>query len=253
MIGTVADIKTIDSDWVRDNYITVEFCKFVYEYSGVVSRTKTDFKDIMFSSDDISVFDVVGESDISWSLTMYVSHQQMWLYKFQEKLREKRLKAVREALVMPRLPAPPPPAPAPRRTRLNPGNGEEQAQAVTDNEEQVLPSEEDVPTNPYPVSKSLWTTNSMSAKSKYDCGLTPAGRMFYVTMKKALKGVDNSEWADVWEQFWADRKLVDAPTKKRKRNPASETRSDECFADGFVMDDLSDDEGEIDITQLEQV
>ena len=237
---SIDTIKTIDADFVRTNYITVQFCKFVYEYSGVVSRTKTDFKELMFSSEEVSVFDIVGESDISWSLTMYVSGKENWLYKYHESLRARRLKAVRDQLAMPALPPPPPP-PARGTRRNRGGQAGAAAQAVTDNEEQALPSEDDVPPNPFPAVKPRWTSGSQSGKSKYDCGLSKEGKVFYVTMKKALKEVDNGEWSDVWDEFWEEQKKIDVPAKKR--NPASENGGkDECFGEDFVMDELVDEE-----------
>ena len=242
-MASVDSIKTIDADFVRSNYIPEAFCKFVYEYAGLVSRTKTDFRDLMFSSDEVSVFDVVGESDIAWSLTMYVNNKETWIWKYHDNLRARKLKAVRDAQALPRLPPPP----QPRHTRRNQANQAQPAAAVTDAEEQELPTEDDVPENPYPKSNPRWTSASQSGKSKYDCGLTKEGKAFYCTMKKALKMVDNSEWELVWERFWSERKLVDVPRskRKRKRGAASEVQGDDFFEGGFTMDDLSDAEDDM--------
>ncbi len=247
-LASVDSIKTIDADFIRSNYITEAFCKFVYEYSGLVSRTKTEFRDLMFSSDEVSVFDVVGGSDIAWSLTMYVNNKDTWLWKYHEDLRSKKLKAVRDAQALPRLPPPPPP----RNTRRNQANQAQQAPAVTDAEEHESPTEDDVPDNPYSKSQPRWTSASQSGKSKYDCGLTTEGKAFYCAMKKALKEVDNTEWEAVWETFWSERKLVDVPSsnKKRKRGAASDVQGDDFFGGGFTMDDLSDVEDDLIPTEL---
>lgn len=242
VISTVENIKTIDAEFVRENYITVDFCKFVYQYSSLVSRTKSDFRNAMQTcGDEFNVFEIVGESDISWSLMYYASSKDYWLWNYHEKIRNKRMKQLRETL--------PPPLPAlalPPRRRTRANAGEEEEEEEDEPQESEIPQEAApmVPPNPRPVAKALFTNASQSGKSKYDCGLTNEGRHFYMTMKKALKEVDGSEWNDVWEQFWSEQKKVEVPSKKRKRRAAMEEDRDECFGEDFVMDELDDGEGD---------
>ena len=89
----------LDSDFVRSNLMNAAFCKFVYKYAGFASMTKREFKKKMSdptSSAVKNLFEFLSPSDIAWAVLVYVSHEDLWKWEFQEYNKKKQVNIVHE-------------------------------------------------------------------------------------------------------------------------------------------------------------
>jgi hypothetical protein len=87
----------LDSDFVRSNLMNAAFCKFVYKYAGFASMTKREFKKKMSdptSSAVRNLFEFLSPSDIAWAVLVYVSHEDLWKWEFQEYHKKKQVDIV---------------------------------------------------------------------------------------------------------------------------------------------------------------
>lgn len=191
-LATNEAITKLDKDWVRSNYMTVDFCRFVYKYAAVVSRTATDLKKFLLEEDGWSdnLFCELSASDIAWALTQYVNNVNYWEADI-------KLKAAEGAA----------------KTRTSKRRKKDDAAAAEDSAADG--DEGSPPSKKGAKQQNRWAEN---AKKKVGEPFNETGVHFYKVVLKAFYEIDNDEWKTVWGAFWAQQLLEEkeSPLKSRK-------------------------------------
>lgn len=191
-LATKEAITKLDKEWVRENYMTVDFCRFVYKYAAVVSRTATDLKKFLLEEDDWAdnLFGELSASDIAWALTQYVNNVDYWEADIKSKASEGAAK--------------------PRTSKRRKKDDAAAAEAgATDGDEGSSPSKKGA------KQQNRWAEN---AKKKVGEPFNNMGVHFYKVVLHAFYEIDNDEWKPVWSAFWAQQLLEEkeSPLKRRK-------------------------------------
>jgi len=212
VIGTIAAIKeNITKEFVRDNYITEEFCDFTLSYASVVSHGKDQVRKALAEGDgDKTVFDLVTFSDISWAFTAYINSSAYWAWSHADGQRKTKNAKNKEA----------------RNQRKR---------AATD-------------VSATTKVKKHWAIGNRS--KKMDWGLPPEGRARYLVFKQALKEVGRQAWADVWASYWEKASSTENPGKRRKKT-SSVGGDDDDGDDDDDFQDVGDDVMEVDFSDDE--
>ena len=235
LIITDEGIKSIDAQYFRDHFMTTEFCEFVYR-KAVCSMTRTELnKELRREGSDASVnlFRLVGSSDISWAMMVYLNNEEYWTASLKKKHPEFNHSA-------------PGNKPAPTRATTK---------RKTKKSARTSEAEEDPNNNNHEdkTVKQRWMNGCLRVSA--GDGYNQTARLVYFTFDAALKGIHVDEWKNVWSTYWDDIKDEELKTKRtsKKRTTKNiwEDELVELDLGGGSEDDDDNDDDAVEITRHE--
>ena len=77
LVKDTIGIKTINAQFVLDNWMKQAFVSFVFKYARLVSNTKESILD-KTKDDPSNLFALLEKSDISWAVLIYLNNTEYW-------------------------------------------------------------------------------------------------------------------------------------------------------------------------------
>ena len=213
----------ITVDLIRGRFMTKAFCSFVYNYVPVVSSTKKliwtriGMESARLDQDATNIFQLINNSDISWAMTQVVNNDKAWVESFDneiakaDKKRKERENEVMASLAIlqdtgssgghKRSRGNAATSTTRRNTRNNSHQQDEESVNDDDSGSQEATEEDEEASKNSAPQTQRWAA-PCNRRLQYNVGLNKTGRQFYRLFLKALKSVGESEWDDVWKDFW---------------------------------------------------
>ena len=195
LIKSDEGIKSIDAQYIRDHLMNDEFCNFVYRNANC-SITRTDLiKELTREGSDAAanLFRIIGASDISWAIMVYLNNEEFWASTLKKKYPDFNSAAVDA------------PANVTRSQRKS------KKSASSDNVE----SAEEDSTNQEKTVEQRWMKGCLRVAA--GDGYNKTARLVYFTFKAALNKIPVDEWKDVWSTYWEEIKDEELKAKKTSK------------------------------------
>ena len=229
LIVTDEGIKSIDAQYFRDHFMTPEFCEFVYR-KAVCSMTRTELnKELSREGSDASVnlFRLVGSSDISWAMMIYLNNEEYWTALLKKRNPDFNHSAAGDETATAR-------PTTKRKTKKSARSSDAEEDPNNNNHEDK--------TVKYP--KQRWMNGCLRVTA--GDGYNQTARLVYFTFDAALKGIQVDEWKNVWSEYWDDIKDEELKTKRTSKKRTTKN----IWEDELVELDLGggseDDDDDVD-------
>ena len=89
LVKDTIGIKTINAQFVLDNWMNQAFVSFVFKYARLVSNTKKLILD-KIKDDTSNLFALLEKSDIAWAVLIYLNNEKYWEDAITKKAADKK-------------------------------------------------------------------------------------------------------------------------------------------------------------------